>query len=154
MRGSFFTPSHWTWGTFTDRLKFMSPKPEFSKGKKILVVDDEPELVSLIAAFLGDAGYEIITAGDGEKALEMVQTNLPDLILMDIMLPKMDGWLVCQKLKADEKLKKIPTILLSGMLVADSTPDKSVEKCDYLLAKPIEMQNLLQKVQEFIAVSH
>ena len=116
--------------------------------KKILIVDDEPEMVSLLSQFLGNAGYQIRTAADGQEALEKVSEASPDLLLMDIMLPKVDGWLVCQKLKADEKFKKIPIILISGILAGDSSADPSVEKCDYLMAKPFEMQNLLTKVRE------
>lgn len=116
--------------------------------KKILVVDDEPEIVSLLSEFLGNAGFQIITAVDGQMALDKVSEAPPDLLLMDIMLPKVDGWLVCQKLKADEKFKKIPIILISGMLTGDSSADLLVEKCDYLIAKPFEMQKLLRKVRE------
>ena len=116
--------------------------------KKILIVDDEPEMVSLLSQFLGNAGYQVSTAEDGQIALEKVNLAPPDLLLMDIMLPKVDGWLVCQKLKADEKFKRIPIILISGILAGDSSADPSVEKCDYLMAKPFEMENLLTKVRE------
>ena len=116
---------------------------------KILIVDDEPETVSMLSEFLGNAGFQVSTAADGQAALDAVKIDVPDLLLMDIMLPKMDGWLVCQKLKADEKLKKIPIILMSGILAGDSRADPQVEKCDYLIAKPVHLANLLQKLREF-----
>ncbi len=118
--------------------------------RKILVVDDEPEMVKMLADFLAHAGYDVKTAADGQEAFDTISKMLPELILMDILLPKMDGWLVCQKVKADEKLKKIPIILFSGMLAGDSPADPAIEKCDYLIAKPVEMQNLLLKIKEFL----
>lgn len=121
--------------------------------KKILIVDDEPAMISMLSEFLGGAGFEISTASDGQMALEKVNLAPPDLLLMDIMLPKVDGWLVCQKLKADEKFKKIPIVLISGMLASDSSTDPSIEKCDYLIAKPFQMENLLKKVQELTGSS-
>ncbi len=119
--------------------------------KKILVVDDEVEMVTLLAEFLGKSGFEVITANDGGEALEHVHQSLPDIILMDIMLPKIDGWAVCQKLKSDEKFRKIPIILFSGILGADSEADPAIEKCDYMVAKPFEMQNLLLKINQLIS---
>ena len=121
--------------------------------KKILVVDDEVQMQEMIAQFLGNAGYEVSAASDGEMALATAEKIAPDLILMDIQMPKVDGWVVCHKLKANPKLKKVPIILFSGMIVADVIPDPVVEKCDYLMAKPIEMKNLLQKVKEFTEAS-
>ena len=118
--------------------------------KKILVVDDEEQMLDLITAFLSQAGYEVTAAVDGETALALAGKVLPDLILMDIQLPKIDGWLVCHRLKIDENLKKIPIILFSGMVATDAQADLTVEKCDYLMAKPIELNNLLKKVKEFI----
>jgi len=118
--------------------------------RKILVVDDEPEMAQMLADFLDHAGYEVKTAGDGQLALDSVRETPPDLILMDILLPKMDGWIVCQKLKVEERSKQIPIILFSGMLAGDSPADPMVEKCDYLIAKPVEMQNLLQKIRQFL----
>ena len=118
--------------------------------KKILVVEDEPAMISLICEMLEKAGYQTSSAEDGESALKAVKSGAPDLVLMDIILPKMDGWLVCQKMKTDEHLKKIPIILLSGLLTADAVADASVEKCDYLMAKPLKMDNLLEKVSELL----
>ncbi len=119
-------------------------------GKKILVMDDEPEMLAMISEFLGAAGYEVLTAVDGQIGLEMSRNMVPDLILTDVQMPKIDGWAICNKLKTDPNLKHIPIIMFSGLLVADSEPNAAIEKCDYLMAKPIEMANLLQKVREFL----
>jgi len=118
-------------------------------GKKILVVDDEPDMTAMISELLGTHGFEVRIAADGQAALDAVAQEAPDLILMDIMLPKVDGWLVCQKLKTDEKFSKIPIILVSGILESDAEANSAVEKCDYLIAKPFKLEKLLQKVKEF-----
>ncbi len=100
--------------------------------------------------FLKDNGYEIAEAADGEAALERVKSFSPQLILMDIQLPKIDGWLVCHRLKGDAAYRNIPIILFSGMLAGDAPADQKIEECDYLMAKPIHMENLLEKVRQFI----
>ncbi len=122
-------------------------------GGKILVVEDEPEMLGMVSGFLKDNGYEISEAEDGEAALALVESFSPELILMDIQLPKIDGWVVCHRLKTDIRYKNIPIILFSGMLAGDGAADQTVEKCDYLLAKPVKMENLLEKVRQFIRPS-
>ena len=67
--------------------------------KKILVVDDERQLVSLIELHMEMAGYEVLSAGDGEKALAIIKEEKPDLVILDLMLPKIDGWEVCKRLR-------------------------------------------------------
>ena len=121
-------------------------------GKKILLVDDDTEMVSMLTEFLGNAGFNLNSLMDGEKVVEIAARVLPDLILMDIVMPKKDGWLICQKLKSDKKLKNIPVILYSGMILEDSSSDPLVEKCDYMFAKPLDMQKLLNKIKEFTKV--
>ena len=136
----------------TDFTKAIHADPGNSRqslrSKKVLVVDDEPEMLNMLSSFLSNAGYDVSVAADGQTALAMAGKIVPDLVLMDILLPKMDGWVVCHQLKTDINLKKIPIILISGMLERDSEANQMVEKCDYLMAKPIEMKNLLQKVKE------
>lgn len=101
----------------------------------------------MMSQFLENAGYEVITASDGQTGLEKALTAMPDLVLTDIQMPKIDGWVVCNRLKDDPKLKHIPVIMLSGLLAADAEADKAIEKCDYLMAKPVEMRVLLEKVR-------
>ena len=121
--------------------------------KKILILDDEPEMLGMISQFLAASGFEVMVASDGQTGLEMAQNMGPDLILTDIQMPKIDGWVICTKLKSDPRLKHIPIIMLSGLLAVDAEADKAIEKCDYLMAKPVEMKNLLQKVQQLLNLS-
>ena len=94
--------------------------------KRILVVDDEVELVKAIQIRLEQADYEVIVAYDGQEALEKARKEKPDLIVLDLMLPKIDGYKVCRMLKFDDKYKQIPIIMLTGFIL--SKPAYSLRK--------------------------
>jgi len=81
---------------------------------KVLVVDDEPKIVELLKSRLEDNGYNVATAFDGQEALDRIYQEIPDLIIMDIILPKIDGYGVCKALRADDRYKQIPVIMLTG----------------------------------------
>ena len=81
---------------------------------RILAVDDSPTILEMIKAILVSGGYEVITAADGAEALETARAEMPDLILLDVMLPKLDGYRVCRLLKFDQKYKGIPIIMLTA----------------------------------------
>jgi DNA-binding response OmpR family regulator len=83
--------------------------------KKILLVDDNEELLEVLRLSLQDAGFSIITATDGIEALKKARTVLPDLILLDLMLPGMDGFAVCETLRRDPTTASLPVLMLSGM---------------------------------------
>lgn len=82
--------------------------------KKILVVDDERPIVRLVQVNLEHAGYEVVTAYDGREALEKVEQEKPDLIILDVMMPQMDGFEVMQRLQANPKTRDIPVIMLTA----------------------------------------
>lgn len=84
-------------------------------GKRILYIEDEPFFASTMTRLLTDAGFVADVAGDGEKGLAMVKANKPDLILLDLVLPKVDGKEVLRRLKADSETKNIPVIVLSNL---------------------------------------
>jgi two-component system alkaline phosphatase synthesis response regulator PhoP len=86
--------------------------------KKILVVDDEPHLVKLLKNRLEKNGYSVIVAYEGQEALDKTYQENPDLIILDIMLPIIDGYHVCKTLRSDEKYKAIPIIMLTGRTLA------------------------------------
>jgi PleD family two-component response regulator len=115
--------------------------------QRILVVEDDPNIRQVLKLQLEGAGYDVGTVEDGLKALEEVSRNTPDLILLDIMMPKMDGYEVCRRLKADFETSRIPVI----MLTAKSTPIEKVEgfECganDYV-TKPYIAKELLARVK-------
>jgi len=119
--------------------------------KKILLVDDEPHIIMMLENRMKHAGYEVITACDGQEALTKAKKEKPDLIILDLMLPKLDGYKVCRMLKFDEKYKNIPIIMLSARAQeADKKMGETVGADGYV-TKPFEPQVLLGKVKELLS---
>jgi DNA-binding response OmpR family regulator len=115
--------------------------------KKILVVDDEPDVISLLTLVLKSQGYDVISAGDGKEALEKARGESPDLILLDVMLPRMDGYKVARMLKFDEKYRHIPIIMLTARIQdRDKQTGLEMGVNDYL-TKPFDTNVLLEKVK-------
>ena len=114
--------------------------------KKILVVDDEPHIVRLVEINLMRVGYEVVCAYDGVEALEKVASERPDLITLNVMMPRMDGWEVMEHLQANPETKDIPVIFLTGQ-----TTDADIFKgwglgCKAYLTKPLNPRELLNQV--------
>ena len=118
--------------------------------KKILIVDDEPDILRAAKVRLISFGYEVITAGDGDDIVVLVQKNTPDLILLDLRLPHMDGDKICIMLKADDKVKHIPIIIFTAS--SDPGTSKKVKDsgADGYLIKPFDTQELLQTIKKFL----
>jgi two-component system alkaline phosphatase synthesis response regulator PhoP len=116
-----------------------------SKGK-ILVVDDEIYIVHILDFSLGMEGYEVVTALDGEQALAKVKTEEPDLIVLDIMMPKLDGYETCKVLKSDPETRHIPVILLSAKgRNVDQKMGFQVGADDYI-TKPFSPRKLVERI--------
>lgn len=117
---------------------------------KILVVDDERMIVAMVKDLLETKQYEVLTAHDGEEGLKKARFAQPDLILLDIMLPKLDGFKVCRLLKFDLKYRHIPILMLSAR-AADVDRDLSAQVgADAYMVKPFEPQQLLTKISELL----
>lgn len=118
--------------------------------KRILIVDDEKDLVETIVFQLEGAGYEVIAAYDGQEALEKAKKEKPDIIILDLMLPKMDGYKMCGLLKADARYHKIPIILFTAR--AQESDRKLGEEmgADAYITKPFELEVLLAKIKELL----
>jgi two-component system alkaline phosphatase synthesis response regulator PhoP len=120
-----------------------------SRGR-ILVVDDEIYIVHILDFSLGMEGYEVVTALDGEEALRKVQECKPDLIVLDIMMPKMDGYETCRTLKAGEGTKHIPVILLSAKgRNVDMQTGYDVGADDYI-TKPFSPRKLVDRINAML----
>jgi DNA-binding response OmpR family regulator len=114
---------------------------------KILVVDDEPDIVLVLQATLAHAGYEVLTAYDGPGALEQVEAGLPDLILLDIRMPGVDGWEVCARLKEDQRTRDILVMMVTAMGGTEAIiRGLSLGASDYLV-KPFSFDELLTRVK-------
>jgi len=121
--------------------------------KKILVVEDEAELTRAIQIRLEEAGYEVLIAYDGQAALENARAENPDLIVLDLMLPKMDGFKVCRMLKFDENYKKIPVVMLTAR-AQEKDEDLGYEVgADAFITKPFKYRVLLAKIAELLGDS-
>ena len=117
---------------------------------RILLVDDEPNIVKIISRRLIAEGYEVFVAMDGMAALEKARAENPDLIILDVMLPKLNGYEVCRQLKQDTRYKKIPIIMLTA-LAQESDEEFVLEMgTDAYIRKPFKAQQLLQKIRELI----
>lgn len=118
--------------------------------KRILVVDDETELVKAIEIRLKQAEYEVLIAYDGQEGLNKAKKEKPDLIILDLMLPKMDGYKVCGLLKSDTRYSKIPIIMFTAR--AQESDKKMGEEVgvDVYITKPFDHQVLLEKIKELL----
>ncbi len=137
-------------GVEIDNTSAQSRRYAISK-KKILIVEDEPELVRLISFHMSIAGYEVLSADDGIEALEMCRNNKPDLIILDIMLPRIDGWEVCRRLKQDRRMSNVPIIILSALSeVSDKLKGFDLGSDDYV-TKPFSPRELVVRVKRVLA---
>lgn len=118
--------------------------------KRILVVDDEPDLLVMISKGLTFEGYEVITASDGQEGLEKAKTQKPDLIVLDLMLPRINGYKVCGLLKQDTRYAKIPIILLTAKVDDEDIELGKRIGADAYMTKPYERDALLLKIQLLI----
>lgn len=120
-------------------------------GARILVVDDFPENVRLLEALLEPRGYEVLSANDGRAALELVESAQPDLVLLDVVMPELDGYAVCRRLREREETAMLPVI----MLTASDGPErrKGIEAgADDFIAKPFDQQELLARVHSLLRI--
>jgi len=118
--------------------------------KRILVVDDEPDVASLLTLMLKSQGYEVIAAGDGQEALEKARSENPDLILLDVMLPRLDGYKVARMLKFDENYSHIPIIMLTAKIQdRDKQTGLEMGANDYV-TKPFDTAQLLAKIKDIL----
>ena len=120
--------------------------------KHILCIEDEPEMIDLIRLILGRHGFDVIGAAGGREGLDKVRKEPPDLILLDLMMPDMDGWEVYQQIKADEKNKDIPIIIVTAKAQSiDKVLGLHIAKVDDYIAKPFSPQDLLNSVEKVLS---
>ncbi len=118
--------------------------------KKILLVEDNELNRDMLERRLKKRNFEVVCALDGQQAIEMAGKEHPDLILMDLSLPVIDGWEATRRIKADENLQTIPIIALTAHAMADDLDKAVAAGCNDYLTKPIDMELLLKKIGSFI----
>ena len=116
---------------------------------KVLVVDDDPVILNLLTVNFEMEGYEVATAADGEEALEQVRADRPDLIVSDVMMPRMDGLALAAALKADPDLASIPLLLLSAK-AQHADVSEGLELADDYVTKPFDPLDLLERAVALI----
>jgi DNA-binding response OmpR family regulator len=132
------------------KVKSMSDK----NVKKILCIEDEPEMIDLIRLILNRRGFEVTGAAGGVEGLSKIREIHPDLVLLDLMMPDMDGWEVYQQIKADEALRNIPVIVVTAKAQSiDKVLGLHIAKVDDYIAKPFSPQELLSSVEKVLAKS-
>lgn len=118
--------------------------------KIILVIEDEEDLIQAIKIRLEFADYQVLVAYDGSQGLDMVKQHKPDLILLDIMLPKIDGYKVCSTLKNDQEYKKIPIIILTARAQEEDERLSYEAGANAFITKPFEYEVVVAKIKELL----
>jgi DNA-binding response OmpR family regulator len=119
--------------------------------KRILCVEDDPEMIDLMRLILSRRGFEVKGAAGGTEGLRLVRQELPDLVLLDLMMPDMDGWEVYQQMKADEKTRNIPVIVVTAKAQnIDRVLAMHIAKVDDYITKPFSPQELLVSVERVL----
>src|SRR3989338_11594834 len=116
----------------------------------ILVVEDEEDTSLFVKDRLEMEGYQVVTAKDGQEGFDKARENLPDLILLDVMMPKMNGYQVCRKLKLNPVTEAIPIIMVTAKAQGADISFGKETGCDDYLTKPFEMDELLKKISRFL----
>jgi two-component system, cell cycle response regulator DivK len=119
--------------------------------KRILVVEDQPDSRQIIRDMLAGTDYEITEAENGEEALTAIEKERPDLILMDIQLPIMDGYTATNQIKADPALRSIPIIAVTSYALASEEKKARAAGCDDYVTKPFSPRQLLGKIRQYLA---
>lgn len=118
--------------------------------KRILVADDEKDLVYAVTLQLEARGFEVLVATNGQEALDKARQENPDLIILDLMLPKIDGYKVCHMLKFDQRYKQIPIILFSARAQESDKKAGQEAGANAYITKPFEPNILLEKIKELL----
>jgi len=119
--------------------------------KRVIYIEDEQEMIDLVRLILGRKGYQVIGALGGKEGLQLVQQQIPDLVLLDLMMPDMDGWEVYQQMKASEQTREIPVIVITAKAQSiDKVLGLHIAKVDDYISKPFSPQELLESVEKIL----
>jgi DNA-binding response OmpR family regulator len=128
------------------------PEAEMAEiNKKVVYIEDEPEMIDLVRLILSRKGYEVIGANGGREGLDAIRQKLPDLVLLDLMMPDMDGWDVYQQMKSVEATRDIPVIVITAKAQSiDKVLGLHIAKVDDYISKPFSPQELVESVEKVI----
>ncbi len=117
--------------------------------RKILIVDDEKTITSYLEKKLSKLGYTVSVAEDGEEALEKAFSTTPDFVLLDVKLPRLNGYEVCRRLKADSRTRNVPIVILSAKAQSSEIDQGLAAGADKYLCKPMGFPDILKEIREF-----
>lgn len=121
--------------------------------KKVVCVEDEPEVIDLIRLILDGRGFDFSSAADGQAGIDLIRRVKPDLVLLDLMLPDIDGWVVYQQMKTDPALKNIPVIVVTAKTQSiEKVLGLHIAKVDDYLTKPFHSLELLKSVERVLGI--
>ncbi len=123
-------------------------------GSRVLIADDNDQNRELLEAWLADEDYEVLMATDGQDTLRVVESGQPDLILLDIMMPRMSGYEVCEKLKSDPETSDIPVLMVTALNEMGDIEKAVQAGCDDFLTKPVNQLELKTRVRSLLKVRH
>ena len=118
--------------------------------KKVLIVDDETSMVSVLQRHVSNAGYVYESASNGQEALDKIQREMPDLVLLDLMMPGLNGFETCRRLRADEKTKKLPVIIITALRSDTDSADAAACGANEFMVKPINADNLAKRLRLYL----
>jgi len=127
--------------------KLMSGNEIDLSGSRVLIADDNEQNGELLDAYLADEAYEILMANDGQETMDVVAATQPDLILLDIMMPRMSGYEVCEQLKADPETHNIPVLMVTALNEMGDIEKAVMAGCDDFLSKPVKQLELKTRVR-------
>lgn len=120
--------------------------------KTVLIADDNRQILELLEAYLDTLGVSVITAADGKAALDAIQSRRPDLVLLDVMMPKLSGFEVCRAMKGDDALSAIPVIMVTALNEVGDVDRAKEFGADEFLSKPVNKHELLDRVRKHLAL--
>ncbi|MGH9384844.1 MAG: response regulator [Vicinamibacterales bacterium] len=129
-------------------------RASFDGSGSILIADDEPTNIRLVTRLMSAQGYKIFTAADGEQALTVVERERPDLILLDVNMPKLDGFEVCRRVKGEEATRLIPVVLVTGLTASEDRIRGINAGADDFISKPFNIQELEARVKSLTRLKH
>ncbi len=120
------------------------------KRKRVLIVEDTDSVQLMVKHWLTGHGYDVDLASDGKEALEQVKVNVPDLVLLDIMMPEMNGYAVCRKLREMEQTRKTPVIIITALPTAVDSDEGKLSGANEVILKPLNREDLLRRIRSYL----
>ncbi len=120
------------------------------KRKRVLIVEDSDSLQLMMKWGVSNAGYDVDLASDGKQAIQMVQSSVPDLILLDVMMPGLNGFAVCRQLRENERTKHTPIIIITALTAALDSEEAKLCGANEVIVKPLSREDLVKKVRAYL----